>query len=80
MATICTVQLIKEGTQQTLLIPSEFNLSATKFTIREEDGKFILEPIKEQSLIEFLSSLEDLEEDFPDIEDNDLLPLDDINL
>jgi antitoxin VapB len=79
MTTTYTVKLIREGNKQSLIIPQEFILSTTEFTLRQEDDKLILEPIPKTSLLKLLSSLDDLDEEFPDIEDG-LLPLDDIEL
>ncbi|MDJ0581447.1 AbrB/MazE/SpoVT family DNA-binding domain-containing protein [Crocosphaera sp.] len=72
------VKLIQEGNRQTLPIPKELKLSTTEVTIREENGKLIIEPYTKKSLLEVLSTIEPLDEEFPDV-DQDLLPLDDIN-
>ncbi|MBD2569786.1 antitoxin [Anabaena lutea] len=71
------VKLIQEGNTQTLTIPPELSLSTTEVIIREEDGKLIIEPYKKKSLLEIFATLDDIEEDFPDV-DAGLLPLDDI--
>jgi antitoxin VapB len=73
------VQLIQQGKNQTLPIPEELNLATSFVTIYQEDGKLIIEPESKKSLLEVLSNLEPLEADFPDV-DEDLLPLDDIDL
>ena len=79
MSTEYHVQLIQAGNTQTLTIPQELNLSTTEVIIREDNGKLIIEPYKKKSLLETFSTLDDIEEDFPDI-DEGLLPLDDIEL
>jgi len=71
------VKLIQTGNIQTLTIPQELTLSTTEVIIRQEDGKLIIEPYKKKSLLETLSTLEPLDEDFADV-DEGLLPLDDI--
>jgi len=73
------VKLIQEGNTQTLPIPPELNLDTTEVTIRQENGKLIIEPYQNKSLLEVLSTLEPLDEEFPDV-DEGLLPLDDIEL
>ncbi|PAX56119.1 antitoxin [Brunnivagina elsteri] len=73
------VKLIQQGNTQTLTIPAELNLKTLQVIIRQEDGKLIIEPDRKKSLIEVLSTLEPLDEDFPDI-DLCLLPPDDIEL
>jgi antitoxin VapB len=79
MSTEYHIKLIQTGNTQTLTIPQELTLSTTEVIIREDNGKLIIEPYKKKSLLETFSTLDDIEEDFPDI-DEGLLPLDDIEL
>lgn len=79
MTTTYRVKLIREGNTQSLILPQEFIFSTTEFTLRQEENRLILEPIQKKSLLELLSSLDDLDEEFPDVEGG-LLPLDDIKL
>ncbi|MBD2390375.1 AbrB/MazE/SpoVT family DNA-binding domain-containing protein [Aphanizomenon flos-aquae NRERC-008] len=79
MSTEYHIKLIQTGNTQTLTIPPELTLSTTEVIIREDNGKLIIEPYKKKSLLETFSTLDDIEEDFPDI-DEGLLPLDDIEL
>lgn len=73
------VKLIQDGNTQTLSIPQEIALSASEVIIREEEGKLIIEPYKKRSLLEVLATLEDSEEDI-NLSDEDLLPLDEIEI
>ncbi|MEL6930753.1 MAG: AbrB/MazE/SpoVT family DNA-binding domain-containing protein [Cyanobacteria bacterium J06600_6] len=73
------VKLIQDGNTQTLSIPQELNLSTSEVVIRQEEGKLIIEPYEKKSLLKVLANLEDLEEDFGDL-DEGLLPLDDIEI
>ena len=73
------VKLIQKGNTQSLTLPEELNFSTTEVTIRQEDDKLIIEPFKKKSLLEVFATLEDIEEDFPDV-DEGLLPLDNIEL
>ena len=79
MSTEYHIKLIQTANTQTLTIPPELTLSTTEVIIREDNGKLIIEPYKKKSLLETFSTLDDIEEDFPDI-DEGLLPLDDIEL
>ena len=79
MTTTYKVKLIQKGNSQTIILPQELNLSTTEITIRQENDKLIIEPLKKKSLLEVFATLDDIEEDFPDV-DQGLLPLDDINL
>lgn len=47
--------------------------------VRSKDDQFILQPEQTERLLEVLSRLRPLPEDFPDI-DADLPPLDDVDL
>lgn len=61
MTTIYKIKLIKKGTEQTLILPQEFNLNSDEVSIRQEDNKLIIEPIKQKSLLETLAILEDID-------------------
>ncbi|MEJ1936643.1 AbrB/MazE/SpoVT family DNA-binding domain-containing protein [Nostoc sp. NIES-2111] len=79
MSTEYHVKLIQQGNIQTLSIPEELTLSTSEVIIRQEDGKLIIEPYKKKSLLEVFANLDDIDEEFPDV-DEGLLPLDDIEL
>lgn len=79
MSTKYHVKLIQQGNIQTLPIPQELTLSTSEVIIRQEDGKLIIEPYKKKSLLEVFANLDDLDEEFPDV-DEGLLPLDDIEI
>jgi antitoxin VapB len=75
------VSLITDGQDQVLTIPHEFALSSTEVLLRKEGQRLIIEPIPSGSLLSLLSTLSDITDDFPDIdEDEGLLPLDEIKL
>lgn len=73
------VKLIQDGNTQTLSIPQEIALSTSEVIIRQEEGKLIIEPYQKKSLLEVLATLEDSEEDI-NVNDEDLLPLDEIEI
>jgi antitoxin VapB len=79
MTTTYRVKLIRDGDTQSLILPQGFTFSSTEFILRQEEDRLILEPIQKKSLLELLSSLDDLDEEFPDVEEG-LLPLDNIDL
>ena len=79
MTTAYKVKLIQQGNTQSLTLPEELNLATTEVTIRQENDKLIIEPILKKSLLETFATLEDIEEDFPNV-DEGLLPLDNIDL
>lgn len=69
------VSLITDGQDQFLTIPQEFALASTEVLLRKEGHRLIIEPIPSSSLLSVLSTLPDITDDFPDI-DEGLLPLD----
>jgi antitoxin VapB len=72
------VRLFRNGRNQALRIPREFELPGDEAIIRKEGERLIVEAVKRPSLLELLATLEPLDEDFPEIDD--LLPLDDVEL
>jgi antitoxin VapB len=63
------VRLFKNGRNQALRIPREFELPGSEAIIRKEGDRLIVEPVKRPSLLALLATLEPLDEDFPEIED-----------
>jgi antitoxin VapB len=73
------VSLLTSGQDQVLTIPHELALSGTEVLLRKEGHRLIIEPIPSSSLLSLLTTLQDITDNFPDI-DEGLLPLDDITL
>ena len=73
------VKLFRNGRNQAVRIPVEFELPGTEAIMRREGERLVIEPAKKRSLLKVLASLEPCADEFPDI-DEDLLPLRDIEL
>ncbi|MCF6364382.1 MAG: AbrB/MazE/SpoVT family DNA-binding domain-containing protein [Gammaproteobacteria bacterium] len=73
------VRLFRNGRNQALRIPREFELEGEEAIIRKEGDRLIVEPVRKGKLLVLLASLEPLEDPFPEV-DNDLPPLDDVLL
>lgn len=73
------VRLFRNGRNQALRIPREFELEGDEAIVRKEGDRLIVEPVRRGRLLALLSSLEPLDEPFPDV-DEDLTPLDDAKL
>ena len=73
------VRLFRNGRNQALRIPREFEFEADEAIIRKEGDRLIVEPIRKGRLLALLSTLEPLEESLPDV-DEDLPRLDEIVL
>ena len=63
------VSLFRNGRNQAIRIPREFELEGTEAIIHKEGDKLIIEPIKKKSLSALLATLEPLDEVFPEIVD-----------
>jgi antitoxin VapB len=67
------VKLFRNGRNQAVRIPREFELPGEDAVMRKDGDKLIIEPVKKSSLLEWLATLEPLDEEFPEIPE---LPLD----
>ncbi len=63
------VSLFRNGRNQAIRIPREFELEGTEAIIHKEGNKLIIEPVKKKSLSALLATLEPLDEVFPEIVD-----------
>ncbi len=71
------VKLFKNGRNQAVRIPREFELPGDEAVMRKEGGRLIIEPAQPKSLLSVLATLEPLDEEFPPIPD---LPADSVDL
>ncbi|HVP85243.1 MAG TPA: antitoxin [Rhizomicrobium sp.] len=63
------VRLFRNGRNQAVRIPREFELPGDDAIMRKEGDKLIIEPAPRKSLLALLATLEPIEEDFGEIED-----------
>ena len=73
------IKLFKNGRNQALRIPREFELPGDEAIIHKEGNRLIIEPTKKKSLLELLDSWEPSDDTLPNV-DLGLLPLDDVEL
>ena len=73
------VKLFRNGRNQAVRIPVEFELPGNAAIMRREGDRLVIEPAKKRSLLELLATFEPAGEEFPDI-DADLPPLREIEL
>jgi antitoxin VapB len=71
------VKLFKNGRNQAVRIPREFELPGEDAVMRKEGNRLIIEPVQPKSLLALLATWEPIEEEFPEIEDP---PPDDVEL
>jgi antitoxin VapB len=70
MATERHVKLFKNGRNQAVRIPREFELPGEDAIMRKEGERLIIEPAPSKSLLDLLATLKPIPEDFPPITDN----------
>ncbi|WP_448188629.1 antitoxin [Azospirillum sp. sgz301742] len=63
------VKLFRNGRNQAVRIPREFELPGEDAVMRKEGDRLIIEPAKPTSLLGILATLAPLDEDFPEIRD-----------
>ena len=71
------VKLFKNGRNQALRIPREFELPGDQAILHKEGDRLIIEPAEPTSLLAVLSKLQRLEEEFPAMRE---LPVDPVDL
>jgi antitoxin VapB len=67
------VKLFKNGRNQAVRIPREFELPGEDAIMRKDGERLIIEPARPKSLLAVLAGLEPLDEEFPPIPE---LPVD----
>lgn len=70
------VRLFRNGRNQALRIPREFELPGNEAIVHKDGNRLIVEPVKKRGLLARLATWQPLDEEFPQIGD---LPLDDVN-
>lgn len=73
------VKLFRNGRNQALRIPREFEFEGDEAIVRKEGDRLIVEPVQQGGLLSVLARLEPLDEEFPDV-DETLPPLNDVEL
>ncbi|MGE0666027.1 MAG: antitoxin [Sphingomonadales bacterium] len=70
------VKLFRNGRNQAVRIPKEFELPGEDAVMRKEGDRLIIEASKPKPLLELLASWEPLDEEFPEIDDPPPRPFD----
>ena len=78
-AAVRHVRLFRNGRNQAVRIPRDFELDGAEAIMRREGDCLIIEPIRKGRLLDLLARLQPLPEEFPDVDDT-LVPLDGVDL
>ncbi len=76
MAAERRVRLFRNGRNQAVRIPREFELAGDEAIMRREGDRLIIEPAPPESLLAVLARLEPLDEDFAPMPDRRSEPVD----
>ena len=71
-----TVRLFRNGRNQAVRIPREWEFEGEEALLYRDGDRLILEPVRRDGLLALLAGMEPIEVPFPDVDDFDL-PLDD---
>jgi antitoxin VapB len=63
------VRLFRNGRNQAVRIPVEFELPGNEAVVHRDGDRLVIEPVRKRGLIALLKSMKPLNEDFPDIAD-----------
>lgn len=69
-------RLFRNGRNQAVRIPVEFELPGDEVVIHREDNRLVIEPVKTGGLLALLAGWEPLAEELPGIDDPPLPPED----
>ncbi len=75
MRTVREVSLFRNGRNQALRVPREFELPGNTALMYQDGPRLVIEPKPDATLAQLFSTWENLNETFPEVED-ELMPLD----
>ena len=73
------VRLFRNGRNQAVRIPREFELEGDEAVMRREGDTLVIEPLATRGLLALLSRMEPIDEEFPNV-DEGLPELDDVEI
>jgi antitoxin VapB len=68
------VKLFRNGRNQAVRIPVEFELPGDEAIMRREGDRLVLEPTRKRGLLGLLETMEPVDEAFPEIDDRPPAP------
>ena len=63
------VRLFRDGRNQAVCIPVEFELPGDEAIMHRDGDRLVIEPVRKRGLVALLKAMKPLEEDFPEIDD-----------
>ena len=68
------VRLFRNGRNQAVRIPVEFELPGDEAVMHRDGDRLVIEPVRKRGLIALLKTMKPLNEDFPEIDDAPTAP------
>jgi antitoxin VapB len=63
------VRLFRNGRNQAVRIPVEFELPGNEAIMHRDGDRLVIEPVRKRGLVALLRTMQPLDEDFPEIDD-----------
>jgi antitoxin VapB len=63
------VRLFRNGRNQAVRIPVEFELPGDEAIIHRDGDRLVIEPVRKRGLVALLKTMKPVDEDFPEIDD-----------
>jgi antitoxin VapB len=63
------VRLFRNGRNQAVRIPVEFELPGDEAIMHRDGDRLVIEPVRKRGLVALLTTMKPLKEDFPEIDD-----------
>jgi len=63
------VRLLRNGRNQAVRIPGEFELPGNEAIMHRDGDRLVIEPVRKRGLVALLKAMKPLQEDFPEIDD-----------
>jgi len=70
------VRLFRNGRNQAVRIPVEFELPGNEAIMRRDGDRLVIEPVRKRGLVALLKTMKPVDEQFPQIDDTVLPPED----
>lgn len=63
------VRLFRNGRNQAVRIPVEFELPGDEAVMYQDGDRLVIEPVRKRGLVALLKTMEPVDEEFPEIDD-----------
>ena len=68
------VRLFRNGRNQAVRIPVEFELPGDEAIMHRDGDRLVIEPVRKRGLVALLKTMKPMDEDFPEVDDPEPAP------